>query len=183
MQHHGWSRSCAALALLLACAACAPALNWRRVPVPEPDLALWLPCRPDRASRTVELAGRRLELSMVGCAANGQMFALSWVQVPAGVPPATLLQHWQRATAQHLQLAPQAFEQARPFAPAGALPMPEGVQITAVGQDGQGAALQVDAAWLLRQRAGQTLAVHALVLAPRRDSAAVETFLSGLELQ
>ena len=64
-----------AAALLIA--GCSPALNWRTVPLPEADLTITLPCKPDQATRTVELAGAPVELSMVGCDADGATFAVS----------------------------------------------------------------------------------------------------------
>ncbi|MBV4423640.1 hypothetical protein, partial [Clostridium tyrobutyricum] len=38
-----------AAALLIA--GCSPALNWRTVPLPEADLTITLPCKPDQATR------------------------------------------------------------------------------------------------------------------------------------
>ena len=64
-----------AAALLIA--GCSPALNWRTVPLPEAELTITLPCKPDQATRTVELAGAPVELSMVGCDADGATFAVS----------------------------------------------------------------------------------------------------------
>ena len=46
-----------AAALLIA--GCSPALNWRTVPLPEADLTITLPCKPDQATRTVELAANQ----------------------------------------------------------------------------------------------------------------------------
>ena len=62
-------------ALMLA--ACSPALNWRSVALDGAALTATLPCKPDQATRTVELAGAPVELSMVGCDADGATFAVS----------------------------------------------------------------------------------------------------------
>lgn len=49
-------------ALMLA--ACSPALNWRSVPLDGAALTATLPCKPDHAVRTVEMAGLPVELAM-----------------------------------------------------------------------------------------------------------------------
>ena len=65
-----WTLTGAASALL-GLAACSPALNWRTVALPEAALTITLPCKPDHATRKVELAGTPVDLSMVGCEADG----------------------------------------------------------------------------------------------------------------
>ena len=40
-----------------------------------------LPCKPDRGSRPVELAGQKLMMHMVGCEAGGAMFAVALVEL------------------------------------------------------------------------------------------------------
>ena len=73
-------RGCArwfALMAALGLQACSPALNWRSVSVPEAALQAMLPCKPEQAVRTVELAGAPLAMSMWGCDADGATFAVS----------------------------------------------------------------------------------------------------------
>ena len=98
-----WAR-CLPLCALLA--GCSPALNWRSVPLPEAALTFTLPCKPDRATRTVELAGVPVQLSMVGCEADGAMLALSHVVLADPSKAGTALTHWRAAVL--AQLGPGA---------------------------------------------------------------------------
>lgn len=58
--------------------ACTPALNWREVRLDA--LAAMLPCKPDRGTRSVQLAGHALTMDMAGCEAGGALFAVSHVR-------------------------------------------------------------------------------------------------------
>ena len=90
-----------AAALLIA--GCSPALNWRTVPLPEADLTITLPCKPDQATRTVELAGAPVELSMVGCDADGATFAVSHAALADPAQVGAALTHWRAAMLARLQ--------------------------------------------------------------------------------
>ena len=170
-------------ALLCVLVACSPALDWRVARLDAPAAELLLPCKPDRGSRPVELVGRTMDMSMVGCEAAGQLFAVSWVVVPQGVAPGELLRHWQRATLAHLHAPADAAQGAAGFVPADAIPLPESVRLAASGQRAGGAPLQVDAAWFLRRQGDQTLALHAVVLADQRNSTAVDNFFSSIRFK
>ena len=67
-------------ALMLA--ACSPALNWRSVALDGAALTATLPCKPDHAVRTVEMAGLPVELAMAGCEADNATFAISHAALP-----------------------------------------------------------------------------------------------------
>ena len=116
-----------ALALLLA--GCSPALNWRTVPLTEAGLTITLPCKPDQATRTVELAGAPVALAMVGCDADGATFAVSHAALPDPAQVGTALTHWRAAVL--ARLGPQAAASAAdaPYTPRGALPT--GVRVAA----------------------------------------------------
>ena len=72
-----------ALALLVTVvwnlSACTPTLNWREVRLDA--LVAMLPCKPDRGTRSVQLAGHDLSMNMAGCEAGGALFAVSHVRV------------------------------------------------------------------------------------------------------
>ena len=53
-------------AALLGLAACSPTFNWREVRVESAPLKAMLPCKPDRGSRAVPMAGRQVELQVLG---------------------------------------------------------------------------------------------------------------------
>lgn len=60
---------------------CTPAFNWRDVAFEGLPVAALLPCKPDRATRTVPLAGAPRQMVMVGCVAGGATFTVAAVAV------------------------------------------------------------------------------------------------------
>jgi hypothetical protein len=104
--------------------ACSPSLNWRAVPVQH--LVAMLPCKPDQAQRTVDLAATPYTLAVWGCEAGGALFAVSHMrmqsppavanapatppnQLPASTPTPThpptseeIISAWQTASLRHL---------------------------------------------------------------------------------
>lgn len=71
--------------------ACTPTFNWREVNFEQAPAGALLPCKPDRGSRMVELAGQKLMMHMAGCEAGGAMFAVALVELPqAQQSPAVL---------------------------------------------------------------------------------------------
>lgn len=64
--------------------ACTPAFNWREVGFEVGGVTALLPCKPDRGSRTVQLAGQTVQMSMAGCESGGAMFTVALVEVPQG---------------------------------------------------------------------------------------------------
>jgi len=79
------------LGLLLALVACTPALNWRDARAASGALIALFPCRPDEQTRTVELAGQRLQMSLQSCEAQGALFALTSVELPEAAPAGPVL--------------------------------------------------------------------------------------------
>lgn len=63
-------------ATLFTLAACSPTFNWREVRAESMPLKAMLPCKPDKGARTVPMAGRQVELQVLGCEAGGATFAL-----------------------------------------------------------------------------------------------------------
>jgi hypothetical protein len=61
--------------------ACTPTFNWRDVSFEQAPATALLPCKPDRGSRPVELAGHKLMMHMAGCEAGGAMFAIALVEL------------------------------------------------------------------------------------------------------
>jgi hypothetical protein len=62
-------------------AACTPAFNWRDVGFDNLPVAALLPCKPDRATRTLPIAGAPRTMVMAGCEAGGAMFTVAVVTV------------------------------------------------------------------------------------------------------
>ena len=79
-------------------ASCTSTLNWRELPLPPTGAHALLPCKPDRAERSVPLGGVPTDLVVIGCDAGGATFAVMAALVPPGRAPDALLQGWQQAT-------------------------------------------------------------------------------------
>lgn len=73
-------------------AACTPTFNWREVGFDQAGVTAVLPCKPDRGTRPVQLAGQSLNLSMLGCEAGGAMFTVSVLELPTGGSAQVVLQ-------------------------------------------------------------------------------------------
>ncbi|MFT3719081.1 hypothetical protein [Pseudorhodoferax sp.] len=168
---------------MLALLGCSPALNWRALrldamfpqgAVPAGPLRLTLPCKPDRAERTVPMGGQDLTLQMLGCEADGATFAVSHVLAPA---PEALLAGWKAAVLAHLQAQDV---QERAWAPAGAMAVPPALQLQARGRRGGGTPLAVHAAWLAARDGAGVHLYHAVVLAPQARPELAETFFAGM---
>ncbi len=68
-------------ALLSLFFACTPAFNWREVGFEDQPVTALLPCKPDRGTRTVSLAGGSRTMTMLGCETGGATFTLAVVDV------------------------------------------------------------------------------------------------------
>ncbi len=72
----------AALAAACLAFACSPALDWREVRPAGADIAALFPCKPERNSRTLALAGHRVRMEMFACSAGGATYALAYADLP-----------------------------------------------------------------------------------------------------
>jgi glucan biosynthesis protein len=170
-----------ALALLLL-AGCSPALNWRTVPLPEAGLTITLPCKPDQATRTVELAGAPVALAMVGCDADGATFAVSHAALADPAQVGTALTHWRAAVL--ARLGPQAATSAAdtPYTPRGALPLPQSLRTVAQGQRADGSAVTAQAVWFARAAGPEVRLFHAVVYSQKPRLEVADQFFAGLAL-
>ena len=155
----------------LCLAGCSPALNWRTVPLG--DATVTLPCKPDRAQRTVQFGGQALAMEMVGCEADGAMFAVSRVRLPPELNADQVRSLWQAASLQ--QMKGQA-SSAMPAASVRAQALRLNT-IDAAGQGGDGRPLKARLAWVAR---GADL-LHLAVYAPRITPEMVEPFFDGIQ--
>lgn len=171
----------ASAALAVALAACSPALNWRSVTVPDAALQVMLPCKPDNAVRTVELAGAPLALSLLSCDADGATFAVSYATLTDPARAGVALEHWRAATLARIGVAVPA--QMQPFVPAGAMALPQAVRTTVQGQRPDGTPVTAHAAWFARALGSEVRVYHAVVFADKARPAVADTFFAGLELR
>lgn len=164
-------------------AGCSPALNWRSVPLPEAAITVTLPCKPDQATRTVELAGAPVELAMTGCDADGATLAVSHAALADPSQAGAALTHWRAAVLANLGSGAAASATDTPYAPAGVLPLPQSVRTVAQGQRADGSAVSAQAVWFARTVGPQVRLYHAVVYTPKPRPEVADTFFAGLTFQ
>ena len=135
-----------------------------------------MPCKPDKATREVPIAGESTSLQAYGCEAQGATFAVFHADVrdPSKVAPA--LMQWRLATLANLHAATG---RDAPFAPPGAQPIAASVQVAASGRRSDGAAVESRAAYF----AQGTHIFQAVVYAARIQAEMADPFFSGLQFQ
>jgi hypothetical protein len=119
---------------LAALIACTPALNWRDTRLGDGALQALMPCKPDVATRTVQLpVGNRAvdaSLTMQGCEASDLQFTLAQMTVPDGVAMADAVSAWQAASLAALKVqAGDVPVQAWHIKGASEAPSPQRVQV------------------------------------------------------
>jgi hypothetical protein len=171
-------RSLAAMVLLAAgmAAGCSPALNWREVRAGATPLTALLPCKPDKATREVPMAGRKVELTALSCEAGGATFAVLYADIGEPARLGEVLAQWKVATLSNLR-GTAAQESA--FRPPGALALPQSLQVVASGQRPDGSPVESHAAYF----AQGSHVFQAVIYAARLRPEQAESFFSGLKLQ
>ncbi len=163
-------------AALLGLAACSPTFNWREVRAEPAPLKAMLPCKPDKGSRPVPMAGRQVELQVLGCETGGATFALLHGDIGDPARTGEVLAQWKTATLANMR---SVSAQQTPFLPAGALALPQSVQVVASGQRADGSAVESHAAYFARG----SRVFQAVIYADRLSPEAAETFFSGLKFE
>lgn len=161
---------------LLLLTACNPVFNWREVRPDNTALSLLLPCKPDKAQRSVPLGGRPTELAMLGCDAGDATFAVAVATLDDAAQAATVLVGWQTATLANLKAAGGG--QTSPLKLPGADALPPAVRVRASGQRNDGRAVQSQAAYFSQGRQ----VFQAVIYADKMDPEVAETFFSSLKL-
>lgn len=164
------------LLLLLLLAACNPVFNWREVRPDNTALSLLLPCKPDKAQRSVPLGGRPTELAMLGCDAGDATFAVAVATLDDAAQAAAVLAGWQTATLANLKAGGGG--QTSPLTLAGADVLPPAVLVRASGQRADGRAVQSQAAYFSQGRQ----VFQAVIYASQIDPEVADTFFSSLKL-
>ena len=160
------------LSLCLLLLACSPALNWREVRAEGGDLSVLLPCKPDRATKTVPLGGPPTPLAVMGCEAAGAMFAVSAAELGQAERSATVVLQWQNLTLSHMRATEPIL---RPIQVAGA---ETAIRVIARGIRPDGQAVEAQAVFFVR---GSRI-FQAVIYAPRISPEAAETFFASLKL-
>ena len=146
------------LALCLLLGACSPALNWRSVSLD--GLQATLPCKPDEAQRPVSLAGLELTLAMVGCEADGGLYAISHTRLGQGVQAQAVIDAWRMQALQ--AMGSTALPLTTPLPALGARPALTVYQ--ASGNNPRGQAVQARWTWVQRDRDIYHWALYAPVI-------------------
>lgn len=170
----GFRRSAAWLALALL-TACAPSLDWRQVQPPGWSLTAALPCRPDRAERTLALAGAPVMLGLWSCSAEGHLFAIASADVADPARVSAALQSL--ADAARANIAAQV-ESDQPALVRGMTPHPQARHLRLTGRRPDGQALREQVLVFARG----TRVFQVTVLGAQADEARVRPLVDALEL-
>jgi len=167
--------------LVLALAGCSPVFNWREVPVADDGLVVLLPCKPDRATRTLPLgAGEAVAIDMAGCDAGGATFAVAHLAADGPQQAQARLAAWRDATRAQWQDA-KASE--TPGGPPRAAPAPAPVQLAVEGAQAAGRPAQARFWWFAQTRKDGSVALYqATVLGTPASPEAASAFFEGLRL-
>lgn len=176
------------LAAVLSLSACNPTFNWREIRIEDTSLVALMPCKPDHQSRTLPLAGQRVDMHMSACDTGGATFAIArvhWDQVKAdskaGAPE--VLQQWRKSTLGNLG-ASDATESLGKVHQASLPPAVGGAElqsplVVAQGKRPDGSAVKFQGVWFAHR--GQIF--HAALYAPQISAEMTETFFAGLKIQ
>jgi hypothetical protein len=132
-----------AACLSLSLMACSPALNWRATTL-DRMIAL-LPCKPDTATRQIEIGRERVEMTMAGCEAGGAIYAISRVHALAGSSQELQIA-WQAATLANMQ-ATQAQTRVQDLRVKGDVASVQRLEVSGKRPDGQPVRAQL--AWIV----------------------------------
>ena len=163
-------------AFTLAMAACSPAFNWRDVRPDDTRLSLLMPCKPDKAEKTVPLGSQPTSLRMLGCDAGGLTFAISSADIGSAEQVPSVLAAWQKATLANMQAAKA--DSTTPLKLAGASGG-QGVWLKATGKRADGTAVVGYAAYF----AQDATVFQAVIYGADIKADVADTYFSGLKFE
>jgi hypothetical protein len=155
------------LGLVLA-GACTPSLDWREVRPADAGLLTLFPCKPEVFSRPAT-AAEPARMGLAQCKAGGLSFALSWAELPDPAQVTPALRQMREAVAVKLEARA---EPAQPLQVPGMTPNAEALSQRLAGSQ------QAQVAVFARGK----VVYQALMLGPKRDDAAWESFVGALKL-
>lgn len=185
----------AALAMCgLLLAACSPALNWRTVQLKDAPLQVLLPCDPQTASRPVDLGMGQVQMSVLGCEAQGATYAVSNFSVAEPAAAAQTLANWQQVVLAQLRSNEGAGNETGTakklnakddglWVPKGALNLPQSVRVTFEGVSPKDQKIVAHSVWFARLEGASARVYHAVIYGDKAQPVAAEMFFSGLLLQ
>lgn len=168
---------------VLVLAACNPTFNWREVRPDNTALSLLLPCKPDKAEKTVPLGGQPVALLMLGCDAGEVTFAVAVADIGDVSRAETVLAQWQALTLANMKAGPAGTgpgaSQVTPFRPAGMAGGAPALMVKASGQRADGRAVAGQAAYFSRGSQLFQVVLYAGVI----DAEVAETYFSSLKFE
>lgn len=168
------------MSIFLSLAACSPVFNWRETRIGDEGVVVLLPCKPDRATRSMPLGGVPADVEMAGCQAGGATFAVARVQVADLSEARERLAAWRAATRE--QWAGAALEE-QPAALPRAAPQPAPLALRATAAKTGGETSQARMLWFVQSASGARPAVYqATVLGEPSQPDASSTFFEGIHL-
>lgn len=156
--------------------ACTPAFNWREVRIAATPLHALFPCKPEKESRKVTMAGLETELHMAHCDTSGVKAAIGHARIADATLIQAALVQWKAATLAGMRVTP-----AMVSGPVG-IPAPVAagaLSVDAAGTTPDGKPLRLKATWFARD--GEVYA--ALWYGQSWSSELAESFFSGLQFR
>ncbi|MDE2419239.1 MAG: hypothetical protein KGN32_15675 [Burkholderiales bacterium] len=149
-----------------------PALNWRQVSLDR--ITVLLPCKPDRAQRSLRLGERDVTISMAGCEADGTLFAVSHIHQRDSGAAASVAREWRAATLTNIHATSTTEVPMRPV-PGTATT----TRLSAQGVRPDATTLQAHLAWLV---AGDDV-FHLAVYGSRLTPELADSLFSDIKIQ
>lgn len=164
---------------LWALGACTPTYNWRDLRPAGTPLQALMPCKPELAERTLPLAGVPTQMHMHSCDTGGQTFVVGWASVAEEAGVTEVLAGWRAGSLAAIRVAPGTAAEASADWPATVQGAQQVQGLQATGQNLQGNAVQMRAAYFSKG----TQVFQAAVYGPTLSEEALTTFFDGLRLQ
>jgi hypothetical protein len=161
---------------VLMLAACSPTLDWREVRPGGSELVALLPCKPERTTRALELAGAQVQFELLACSAAGATWAVASADVGEAARVAAALESLRVARIANLD---GRETETAPFQPRGGVALAGAGRFTVVGRRPEGAAVVEHSAVFARG----TRVFHAAAIGAAPGTPAVESFFEGLEFR
>lgn len=157
-------------------AACSPALDWRELAVGDTGLKAAFPCKPEKETRQVALAGRTVAMDALVCRQGGRTYAVLVADIGQPAGAAQALQEWKGASLATLR---GREVHAVRFHPSGAFDLADSQQVEAQGTRPDGSQVHSRAAYFAHGRH----AFQAMVLGDELPPEAADPFFAGLRFE
>jgi hypothetical protein len=128
--------------------------------MPGTTLSFELPCKPDKTTKSVTMAGQNLELSVMGCEAGDAVWAVMSAKLSADADRTELLNGWRQATLQNMRA--NQIEDAT-WTPGRMTALPGALRFKAKGTTAKGEPVLAHAVWFAHLEGDSVRVVHAVV--------------------